>query len=72
MPIINVNGVDYFFTYETISETSEGKRTYRYVCNSKEKIITIMPSGSIFIDRAADDPFDDVVMMEIVNYIRSH
>ncbi len=31
-----------------------------------------MPSGSIFIDRAADDPFDDVVMMEIVNYIRSH
>ncbi len=72
MPNINVNGVDYHFTYELLSEAEDGRRTYKYICNSKEKTITIMPSGTIFMEKSAEDPFDDAVMMEIVNYIRNN
>lgn len=71
MPTIKVNGVDYPFSYELVSETGDGGKKYKYICNSKERTITIRPSGNIFMDKGADDPFDDAVMMEIVNYIRT-
>lgn len=64
--------MDYSFTYDILSETENGKKTYKYTCNSKDKTVTIMPSGNTFIEKSADDPFDDAVMSEIINYIRSH
>lgn len=72
MPTINVNGLDYPFSYEMVSEEEDGKKTYQYNCNSKDSTITIMPSGTIFMEKSIDDPFDSAVMMEIANYIRNH
>jgi len=56
MPTININGVDYQFSYKLISESEDGKKTYQYTCDSKDRTITIMPSGNLFMDRFADDP----------------
>ncbi|HUR66606.1 MAG TPA: hypothetical protein VMZ03_09660, partial [Chitinophagaceae bacterium] len=65
------NGIDYTFTYKLLSDDN-GKKTYEYTCDSKARTITIMPSGNIFMEKSAEDPFDDHVMMEIINYIRTH